>query len=199
MLVTDEISFVSEYRSLHSLGRPLPIRFLVGKNSGNSLVAYRRHCSHCHYRRANLRSSLPSMVKFLTSDGLNTTYVLMFWLWGCLLSWLLNYTGMILSSLYWKFHHNEGLYPCSVRISFWVMIITTHANTKSSPWKSERESFFFWIVLFMVCCLYVWMTNTRAVTCTSVVVKGSQLDAFSPYCYLEFKLILKKLKLFQLE
>ena len=34
-LVTDEIPFVSEYRSLHSLVRPLPIyiRFLVGKNS----------------------------------------------------------------------------------------------------------------------------------------------------------------------
>ena len=61
------------YRSLHSLVRPLPIRFLVGKNSGNSLVAYRRHCSHCRYRGANLRSSLPSMVNFLTSDRLNTT------------------------------------------------------------------------------------------------------------------------------
>ena len=43
------------------------------KLSGNSLVAYRRHCSHCRYRRANLRSSLPSMVNFLTSDLLNTT------------------------------------------------------------------------------------------------------------------------------
>ena len=65
------------------------------------------------------------------------------------------------------------VYPCSVWISFWVMITTTHSNTKSrpSPWKSERESFFFWIVPFMVCCLYVWMmTSTRAVTCTSVVV-----------------------------
>ena len=62
------------------------------------------------------------------------------------------------------------VYPCSVWISFWVIITTTHSNTKSSPWKSERESFFFWIVSFMVCCLYVWMTSTRAVTCTSVVV-----------------------------
>ena len=62
------------------------------------------------------------------------------------------------------------VYSCSVWISFWVMITTTHSNTKSSPWKSERESFFFWIVPFMVCCLYIWMTSTRAVTCTSVVV-----------------------------
>ena len=97
-------------------------------------------------------------------------YVLMFWLWGCMLSWLLNYTGIILSSLYWKFHHNAKVYPCSVWLSFWVMITTTQSNTKISPWKPERESFFFWIVPFMVCCLYVWMTSTRAVTCTSVVV-----------------------------
>ena len=62
------------------------------------------------------------------------------------------------------------VYPCGVWISFWVMITTTHSNTKSSPWKSGRESVFFWIVPFMVCCLYVWMTSTRAVTCTSVVV-----------------------------
>ena len=41
--------------------------------SGNSLVAYRRHCLHRRYRRANLRSSLPSMVNFLTNDRLNTT------------------------------------------------------------------------------------------------------------------------------
>ena len=95
-------------------------------------------------------------------------YVLMFWLGGCILSWLLNYTGMILSSLYWKFHHNEGL---SLWISFWVMITTAHSNTKTGPWNSERESFFFWIVSFMVCCLYVWMTSTRAVTCTSVIVR----------------------------
>ena len=33
MLATDEIPFISEYRSVHSLVRPLPIRFLVGKNS----------------------------------------------------------------------------------------------------------------------------------------------------------------------
>ena len=67
--------FSSEYRSPHSLVRPLPIRFLV-KLSGNSLVAYRRHyCSNCRYRRANLRSSLPSMVNFLISDRLNTNIV----------------------------------------------------------------------------------------------------------------------------
>ena len=68
-------SLISEYRSLHPLVRPWPKRFLVGKNSGNSLVAYRRHCSHCRYRRVNLRSSLPPMVDFLTSDRLNTTYI----------------------------------------------------------------------------------------------------------------------------
>ena len=33
VLVTNEMPFTSEYRSLHSLVRPLPIRFLVGKNS----------------------------------------------------------------------------------------------------------------------------------------------------------------------
>ena len=54
-------------------GRLLPIRFFVGKNS---LVAYRRHCSHCRYRRANLRSLLPSMVNFLTSDHLNMTNIM---------------------------------------------------------------------------------------------------------------------------
>ena len=46
-----------------------------------------------------------------------------------------------------------------------------HTNTKRSPWKPERKSFFFWIVPFMVCCLYVWMASTRAVTCTSAVDK----------------------------
>ena len=59
--------------------------------------------------------------------------------------------------------------------SFWVLwlelITTMHSNTKRSPWKSERESFFFWIVPFMACCLYVWMTITRAVTCISAVDK----------------------------
>ena len=45
------------------------------------------------------------------------------------------------------------------------------SKTKRSPWKSEGEFFFFWIVPFMVCCLYVWMVNTRAVTYTSAVDK----------------------------
>ena len=93
-----------------------------------------------------------------------TGYVLMFWLGGCILS---NQTGMILSSLYWKFHNNEGLslYCVNLLLSKWLELITTmHSNTKRSHWKSERESFFFWIVTFMVCCLYVWMASTRAVT-----------------------------------
>ena len=54
------------------------------------------------------------------------------------------------------------------------MITTTHSNTKRSPWKSTRESFFFWIDPFMVCYLYVWIASTsmtRAVTCTSAVDK----------------------------
>ena len=67
---------------------------------------------------------------------------------------------------------NNWQQRCSVWISFWVMITTRHSNTKSSPCNSERESFFFWIVpSWWVCCLYVWMTSTRAVTCTSVVIK----------------------------
>ena len=64
------------------------------------------------------------------------------------------------------------VYPCSVNLllSRWLeMIRTTHSNTKRSPWKSERESFFFWIAPFMMCCLYVWMVRTRAVTFTSAV------------------------------
>ena len=46
-----------------------------------------------------------------------------------------------------------------------------HSNTKRSPWKPGRESFFFCIVPFMVCCLYVSVASTRAVTCTSAVDK----------------------------
>ena len=86
----------------------------------------------------------------------------------------INCTGMmILSSLYWKFHNNEDLsLQCvNLLLSKWLEMITTmHSITKKSPWKSERESFFFWIVPFMVCCLYEWMTSTRAVTCTSAAV-----------------------------
>ena len=60
----------------------------------------------------------------------------------------------------------------SFLLNKWVeMIITLHSNTKRGPWKSERESVFFWIVPFMVCYLYVWMASTRAVTCTSAVDK----------------------------
>ena len=51
------------------------------------------------------------------------------------------------------------------------MITTPHSNIKRGPWKSERESVFFWIVPFMVCYLYVWMASTKAVTCTSAVDK----------------------------
>ena len=73
--VTDEIPFISEYRSLQSLVRPFPVRFLLGKNS---LVTRWQltddNCSHCRYRRANLRSSLPSMVNFLTSDWSEQDY-----------------------------------------------------------------------------------------------------------------------------
>ena len=70
------------------------------------------------------------------------------------------------------------IYLCSAwffLLNKWLeMITTTHSNTKRSPWKSKRESFFFWIDPFMVCYLYVWMASTsmtRAVTCTSAVDK----------------------------
>ena len=72
------------------------------------------------------------------------------------------------------------VYLCSVWIFFllnkWLeMITTTHSNTKRSPCKSKRESFF-WIDPFMVRYLYVWMASTsmtREVTCscTSAVDK----------------------------
>ena len=62
------------------------------------------------------------------------------------------------------------VYPCS---GVNLLLSDDHYNTfKHKEWslRSERESFFFWIVPFMVCWLYVWMTSTRVVTCTGVVV-----------------------------
>ena len=97
-------------------------------------------------------------------------YVLMCWIRGCILS---NRTGMILSSLYWNFQNNKGLSLVVCESSFEWMIWDNHNNAfkhKRSPWKSERESSF-WIVPFMVWCLYVWIASTRAVTCTSAVDK----------------------------
>ena len=44
-----------------------------------------------------------------------------------------------------------------------------------------REFFFFWIVTFMVCCLYVWMVSTRALTYTSAV---DQWFAMYPFVFI---------------
>ena len=60
------ISSVTEVVFRRSLVRKLTIdgNELRRLALGNSLVAYRRHYSHCRYRRANLRSSL-----VVTVDG----------------------------------------------------------------------------------------------------------------------------------
>ena len=82
-----------------------------------------------------------------------------------------------MQGLYWKFliifQWRSVFVVCeSFLLNKWLEMITTlHSNTKRSPWKSERESFFVWIVPFMVCCLYVWMASTRELTCTSAVDK----------------------------
>ena len=70
MHVTTTFSLKQGKTRTNSVPIPHPLKL-----SDNSQVAYRRHCSHCRYRRANLRGSLPSMVNFLTGDRLNTTKV----------------------------------------------------------------------------------------------------------------------------
>ena len=52
------------------------------------------------------------------------------------------------------------------------LITTLHSSTMRSPWESERESLFFWIVPFIACCLYICMVNIvcyKAVKCTMAV------------------------------